>query len=198
MKFENNLSLQMQDIKLVLLNQSHIEPLAALAVNKKIWEYAPDDFYQPEIFKRKWLDKAMTKMANNERTCFVIFRGDQITGSSSYYNIDVDNKTLDIGYTWFDPDYWGTKLNPLSKLILMDHAFYSLQFNRVGFFVDSINLRSCHALKKLDVKQEGILRNHLILSNGRIRHSVVFSVISEEWPETRKNIMKNIEMRSLP
>jgi RimJ/RimL family protein N-acetyltransferase len=186
--------LQMEEITLVLLKQSHTEQLVKLAVNEKIWEYAPELFYKPEVFKNKWLDKAINQMDENKRACFVVLCSDQITGTSSYYDIDMDNKTLNIGYTWFHPDYWGTKINAISKLILIDYAFNSLKFNRVGFCVDSINQRSCNALKKLGIKQEGVLRNHLILSNGRVRNSAVFSVISEEWPEIRKIIMKNIEI----
>ncbi len=193
MIFKNNLTLQMGDINLILLNQSHADQLTKLANNEKIWEYAPDLFYKPEVFKSKWLDKAINEMDENKRVCFVVLCGDQITGTSSYYDIDMNNKTLNIGYTWFHPDYWGTKINAISKLILIDHAFYSLKFNRVGFCIDSINHRSCSALKKLGIKQEGVLRNHLILSNGRVRHSAVFSVICEEWPEIRKIIMKNTE-----
>jgi len=194
MILKNNLILQMGDIKLILLNQNHNDELTKLAGNAKIWEYAPEDFYKPEIFKNKWLDKAINQMDENKRACFVVLYNDQITGTSSYYDIDMDNKTLNIGYTWFHPDYWGMKINAISKLILIDYAFNSLKFNRVGFCVDSINQRSCSALKKLGIKQEGVLRNHLILSNGRIRHSVVFSVIYEEWPEIRKIITKNAEI----
>jgi RimJ/RimL family protein N-acetyltransferase len=137
----------------MLLNQNHTEPLIQLAMHKKIWEYAPHHFYKPEIFKNKWLDKAFFQMAQNERACFVILRNDQITGTSSYYDIDMDNKTLNIGYTWFHTDYWGTRVNVTSKLMLLDYAFNSLKFNRVGFCVDSINQRSCKALQKLGIKK---------------------------------------------
>src|SRR6185437_11299935 len=105
MIFKNNSMLQMGEITLVLLNQSHAEQLMKLATNETIWEYAPELFYKPEVFKNKWLDKAINQMDENKRACFVVLYGDQITGTSSYYDIDMDNKTLNIGYTWFHPDY---------------------------------------------------------------------------------------------
>lgn len=171
-----------------LLNEQHLTQLAALAAEEKIWEYASEPYYFPAIFREKWFDKAIKQMDDKKRICFVISYKDQIIGSSSYYEIDIENKKMSIGYTWFHPSCWGTKINPISKLILLEHAFEVTKMNRIEFSVDSINERSCNALAKLRIKKEGLLRNHLILSNKRIRHSAIFSVICEEWPEIKKGI----------
>jgi RimJ/RimL family protein N-acetyltransferase len=186
MIFENGTVLYRNNVILRMLEESHANQLTELAADKKIWQYAPESFHEPDIFREKWFNKAYANQ--EERICFVIFLGNKMAGSSSYYDIDTDNKKLKIGYTWFHPFFWGSNLNALSKLILLDHSFNNLMFNRAEFCVDSTNLRSCNALQKLGIKQEGILRNHLLLPNGRIRHSAIYSVIREEWPESKKYI----------
>ena len=190
---ENQLSLSKDNVKLTILNNEHEHSLTKLASERRIWEYAPEQYDQPKIFQEKWFKKAVRQMRKKERICFVIFLNDKIVGSSSYYEIDLENKKINIGYTWFHPSVWGTKINPISKLIMLEYAFEALELNRVGFSVDSLNNRSCHALKKLGMKHEGILRNHLVLPNKRIRHSAMFSVIHNEWADVKKRIEKIIE-----
>ncbi len=117
------------------LNKEYENELTALASEKIIWEYAPEQYYQPTIFKEKWFDKAIKQMREGERVCFVIFYNNKMIGSSSYYEIDFYNKKTNIGYTWFHPLVWGTRVNALSKLILFEYAFETLKLNRVGFSV---------------------------------------------------------------
>lgn len=183
-------SLIKSNIVLTVLNESHENALTALASEKAIWEFATENYYEPEIFKKRWFDKAMDQMNSKERVCFVIFHNNKMVGSSSYYEIDLPNKKTNIGYTWFHPKTWGQKINPLSKLIMLEHAFEILKLNRAGFSVDSINKRSCRALEKLGIQYEGTLRNHLVLSDQRIRHSAMFSVTIDEWADTKDRLQK--------
>jgi len=192
MILQNQLKLSKDNIMLTVLNNEHENSLTALASEKIIWEHAPEQYNEPEVFKEKWFNKAIKQMNIEERICFVIFYDNKIVGSSSYYEIDSSNKKTNIGYTWFHPLAWGTKINPLSKLIMLEYAFETLKLNRVGFSVDSVNERSCRALEKLGMKHEGTLRNHLVLPNNRIRHSAMFSVISDEWAEVKINLEKII------
>ncbi|HEV2614664.1 MAG TPA: GNAT family protein [Gammaproteobacteria bacterium] len=174
--------LKKNDVELHVLNESHKQELENLASDSRLWKYAPHPYHEPTVFKEKWLSKT------KERVCFVIFYKNKMIGSSSYYDIDLNNKKLTIGYTWLHPDYWGTKINRQIKLIMLDYAFNTLECIRVEFAVDSLNTPSQNALGKLGIKQEGLLRNHMLLSNGRIRHTYIYSVIPEEWPGIRRNI----------
>ncbi len=183
-----HLILSRNNLKLVALTNEHRNALAEIALEKEIWKYAPHPYDQPEIFEEKWLDKAFAQMQKNERQCFTIFADNKVIGSSSFYEIDLKNKKTNLGYTWFHPSVWGSKMNALSKLILLEYAFETLELNRVGFSIDSLNERSCHAVKKIGIKYEGTLRNDLILHNGRVRDSVIFSVIRNEWPDVKKVI----------
>lgn len=188
MLFCNNLELSKDDIHLRPLTETYFSQLTELASEQKIWEFHPEHYSDPIIFKEKWLNKALRQIDKQERFCFVIFYQNQLVGSSSYYDIDELNKTLNIGYTWYPTSFWGSKINPTTKLLMLSYAFEYLEFHRVGFCVDATNKRSCHALEKLGIKKEGILRNHLVLPDGRVRNSVIMSVIQEEWLDVKQII----------
>ena len=102
-----------------------------------------------------------------------------------YYHIDRGHRRLCIGYTWLIPEVWGTYVNSECKYLLLKHAFEDLNINRVEFMADARNYRSRAALKKLGAREEGILRQHMILENGYVRDTVVFSIIKSEWPEIK-------------
>jgi RimJ/RimL family protein N-acetyltransferase len=173
------------DIELHALNETHISQLETLAQDKSIWKFAT---HEHNRFKEEWINKATLQMQQNKRLCFVIFYQGKMVGSTSYYHIDLDNKKLTIGYTWLHPDYWGSKINRVIKWIMLDYAFEKLGCIRAEFQVDRLNVFSQNALQKIGIKREGILRNHMLLPNGRIRDTYVYSVIPEEWPAVKQNI----------
>jgi len=172
-------------VVLRLLREADMATLTNLAAEKKIWEYAIRSYDDRDVFQEKWLAKAVKQTQAGNRLCFTILADNHIVGSSSYYDIDHHHKTMKMGYTWFHPSVWGTSVNALTKFILFEYAFEKMGFNRIGFSVDSLNQRSCRALEKLGVKREGIMRRDMILPNGRVRDSVIFSVIREEWPDVK-------------
>lgn len=177
-----NLVLTDNKIKLITLSQEHFNALAQVATDKRIWQYAHLDLFEPTLFKEKWFDKAMQQMQKTKRWPFAVMYDDKIVGSTSLYDFDTSHKSLSLGYTWYHPQFWGSRLNTAVKLLLLRHVFEELQFNRVAFYVDEENLRSCKAVLKLGAKQEGILRNHMVRPDNTIRNSVIFSIIRDEWP----------------
>lgn len=181
------------DLNLNVLNEDLVVDLVNLSSDSRIWKFRSEPFHEPQVFKEIWIDKTFKQMQSNKRICYVIYVDKKMAGSSSFYQIDAENKSLNIGYTWFHPDFWGTKANPLTKLIMLEYVFEQLDFNRVEFSVDSVNLPSRKALEKYGIKQEGVLRNHMILSDGRVRDSVIYSVIQQEWPEIKTNIESRVK-----
>lgn len=187
-----NEKLRKDNVTLTLLNEKFIDSLVKLSDDKRIWQYVPEKFHESTVFQENWIHKAIKQIENDKRICFVVSFSEEIVGSSSYYQLDLENKKLNIGYTWFHPKFWGTKVNPLTKLIMLEYAFETLNCVRVEFSVDAVNLPSRKALNNLGIQQEGILRNHLTLSDGRIRDSVIFSVTYQEWPEIKNNIQRRL------
>ena len=119
----------------------------------------------------------------------VVRRSDgQLVGTTRYAHIDPPNRTIEIGYTWYGEDARRTPVNTESKLLLMTHAFETLTANRVWLQTDKSNVRSQEAIARLGAVKEAELRNERILADGRLRTSVVFSVIAEEWPATKRRL----------
>jgi N-acetyltransferase len=72
-------------------------------------------------------------------------------------------------------------MNTACKYLLLEHAFEHLGCLRVEFKTDSLNMPSRAAIRRLGAEEEGILRNHRIYHDGRIRHSALFSITDEAW-----------------
>jgi len=176
-------------VQLEPLNESHRNELYNAAQDERIWSYTVkafgDRFY-------RWFDKAIHCYEQQQHLPFIVrhLPSKKIVGSTRYYDISIEHKRLAIGYTWYIPDVWATHVNPESKLLLLTFAFDELNMNRVEFVTDSRNTRSNAAIKKLGAIEEGILRQHMILDDGYVRDSVVFSIVKPDW-EKVKSILQS-------
>jgi RimJ/RimL family protein N-acetyltransferase len=122
-----------------------------------------------------------------DRMNYAVTVAGRCVGVSSYLTIDPANRSLEIGGTYYAPEARGGPANPSAKRLLMDHAFAS-GARRVQYKVDAINARSRAAVLKLGAVQEGILRRDRVTWTGRIRDTVVFSILAEEWPAVRERL----------
>ena len=113
-------------------------------------------------------------------------------GMTRYLNIEAAHRKLEIGSTWYEPSVWAGPVNPECKLLLMQHAFETLKFNRVEYKTDARNARSRAAIAKLGATQEGIHRKHMIMADGHVRDSVFFSIIDTEWPAVKAGLEKRL------
>lgn len=118
---------------------------------------------------------------------YAVILGGRCLGVSSYLGIDPANQALEIGGTYYHPEVRGGPVNPAAKRLMLDHAFES-GVRRVQFKVDAINARSRAAVLKLGATQEGVLRRDRVTWTGRIRDTVVFSILAEEWPAVRDGL----------
>lgn len=109
----------------------------------------------------------------------------KIIGSSRYLDISRVNKSLEIGWTWYNPNHWRTSVNTETKFLMLQYAFENLDVNRVQFCTDSRNVRSQTAIARLGASKEGVLRKHRIIADGYIRDTVVFSIIKDEWEKLK-------------
>lgn len=119
----------------------------------------------------------------------------EVLGSSSYYNISSENRSLEIGYTWMAAPYRGTNLNPIVKLVMIQAAFEDFGAERVTFVTSSKNLRSQKAMENIGLVREGTFRRDRLIHDGTYRDTVVFSVIRPEWPDFKSNLQTIITNR---
>jgi RimJ/RimL family protein N-acetyltransferase len=126
---------------------------------------------------------------------FTVFlkAGNRVVGSTSYLDVAPKRKIAEIGSTWYSFDIQGTVVNPECKYLLLRHAFEDWGAIRVQLGTDVKNVHSQRAIMKLGAKFEGTLRNHGIRTDGSIRDSLLYSIISEEWPTVKKGLETRIE-----
>ncbi|OGT38674.1 MAG: hypothetical protein A3F12_04615 [Gammaproteobacteria bacterium RIFCSPHIGHO2_12_FULL_38_14] len=187
------ITLTTDHIQLEILNQSHFNELNIVSQDERIWKYTTANV-MGDGFAR-WFNKAIQDFQAGNCLPFVVRRlsDKKLLGSTRYYHIDRRHHRLCIGYTWLIPEVWETYVNSECKYLLLKHAFEDLNVNRVEFMADARNLRSRAAIKKLGAREEGILRQHMILENGYVRDSIVFSIIKSEWPEIKMAFLKKFK-----
>jgi RimJ/RimL family protein N-acetyltransferase len=172
-------------VRLEPLVEAHREPLRIAADDERIWRHTITVARGPGF--DEWFNEAL---AAGHRVPFAVRRlaDDSLIGSTSYLDVVLKHKRLEIGSTWYRPECWATPVNPECKLLLLAHAFDVLGVNRVAFVTDRENERSRAAITKLGAVQEGVLRSHMVVQAGRIRDTVVFSITASEWPAVRERL----------
>jgi len=173
------------------LEPRHHGELARIAdAEPDIWTYMPLDMAAGFAAKLAFIAGENAKGA--WRTYAVRRHQDgALVGSSSYMAIAPADARLEIGATWFAAGARGTAANPEAKLLMLGNAFEA-GYNRVEFKTDSKNARSRAALKKLGATEEGTLRAHMWMPQGRFRDSVYFSILAAEWPQIRAGLERRL------
>ena len=115
-----------------------------------------------------------------------------VIGSTRYLDVQQDDRTVEIGWTWYTPEAWGGVVNPEAKYLLMRHAFEDWHAIRVALKTDIKNLHSQAAIKKLGARYEGTLRNQRVRPDGSYRDTVIFSVIESEWPQVKAGLEQRL------
>ncbi len=113
---------------------------------------------------------------------------DTVVGSTRFMAIDAANRHLEIGSTWIGLAWQRTRVNTEAKYLMLRHALEVFECLRVEFKTDSLNTRSREALLRIGAMQEGTFRSHVITADGRIRHSVWFSITAEDWPDVKTRL----------
>ncbi len=167
----------------------HLEEIKLAAADGQLWQLFFTSVPAPEK-TAEWLSIALQMQEAGTALPFIVrdLRTGQIVGSTRYCNIDSKNQRLEIGYTWYSQSVQRSGINTECKLLLLSHAFETLACIAVEFRTDWFNKRSQAAIERLGAKRDGVLRNHMIQAEGRIRDTVVYSIIQNEWPGVKANL----------
>jgi RimJ/RimL family protein N-acetyltransferase len=174
------------------LATEHAEDLWAVAQAPEIWRWLAD-LNRRERFEQ-WLELSLAAQREGREGIFVVRRraeGD-VVGSSRYLNVRPADRVVEVGWTWFSPAVWRSGVNVEAKLLLLGHAFESLGCVRVELKTDARNERSRAAMEALPAKFEGVMRKHMIVPDVGQRDSAYFSVIDDEWPAVRANLLTRL------
>ncbi|MGW7753007.1 GNAT family N-acetyltransferase [Streptomyces violaceusniger] len=187
----NNNILLGSEVRLVPLSTEHADALFPSASDPEVWRWMPRP--RPETVAQ--LRTMLSQMiADPARRCFAVQRRDDdvVIGSTSLYDLDLDESRAEVGATWFDRSCWGGPYNAESKLLLFSHAFDDLRLVRLALRTDHLNVRSQQALARLGLAYEGTLRSHMRRQDGTRRDSVYYSLLADEWPTVRDTLRARI------
>jgi N-acetyltransferase len=193
-------TLEGQHVRLEPLLPAHEESLIAAANNGELWNSTVTIVPSRDTMAA-YIEAALHGQAIGWELPFVIIRKasghvagteHRVVGTTRFYDIRTSDRRVAIGYTWLSKSAQRTPVNTESKLLLLAHAFEHWRCIRVEFITDVLNEQSRTAILRLGAKEEGILRNHMIMPNGRIRDSACFSIVVEEWPEVRARLVAKL------
>jgi RimJ/RimL family protein N-acetyltransferase len=177
------------------LTGDHREPLrSAAAEDQSIWTYFPINYNGAGAGFDEWFDYTMARYRGNEHYPFAVRRraDERVIGTTRFYDLVPDHRRLAIGSTWYTRDARGTLVNSEVRLLTLTYAFDTLGVNRVELITDPVNLSSRAAMRILGAVEEGVIRQHMIYQDGRVRDSVLFSIVRSEWPAVRGRLLARL------
>lgn len=179
------------------LREAHHDALVAAASDGELWKLWYTTVASPDKM-RAYIDAALDMQNKQTGLPFVIRnnRSGEIVGCTRFMNVDATNRRLEIGSTWHAAGAQRSGINREAKLLLLTHAFGTLQCIAVEFRTHWLNHQSRTAIAALGAKQDGILRNHQRLNDGSFRDTVVFSIIESEWPAVKQHLQHQLAQRN--
>ncbi|MCV6604558.1 MAG: GNAT family N-acetyltransferase [Porticoccaceae bacterium] len=178
-----------EHVTLEPMSTDHVAGLQQACADGDLWKLWYTSVPSPETTEM-YVAEALHGQSNGAMLPFVVCHKEsgRIIGSTRFCNIDSVHQRLEIGYTWYSKSYQRTSVNSECKLLLLQHAFESLQAIAVEFRTHWHNRASRAAIARLGAKQDGVLRNHQRSPDGSYRDTVVFSIINTEWSVVRQNL----------
>lgn len=189
--FTKDYILENEMVELRPLRADDFDHLLPISVNEpEIWIYSLVKASGEENLK-KYIQMALDARAEKKEYPFIVFdkRTQKYVGSSRFYDIQISQATMQLGYTWYSKEAQGTGLNANCKLLMLSFAFDELKMERIEFRADHNNARSIAAMKGIGCKEEGVLRKNVIKMDGGRRDSIILSILKEEWDAGVKELL---------
>ena len=194
MAFVKPVTLRDNGVRLEPLGLEHEQGLAAAAADGELWKIRVTSVPAPAE-TRAYIETALQGREQSHRFAFVVLddASGKVLGTTSYHDIVPAVKRLEIGYTWYAQSVQRTHVNTSIKLLLLAHAFGSLDCEVVGWRTDNYNFASQRAIERLGAKKDGVIRGHALRRDGTIRDTVMYSMRVGEWPEARAQLLYLLE-----
>ncbi len=190
----DSFSVEGQHVTVAPLSASHHDDLAEAAADGQLHRLWYTMVPKPEGVMAEIERRLALREAGSMLPFAIIDNASgRAVGMTTYMNIDAANRRLEIGSTWYRKSVQRTPLNTECKLLLLQHAFEQLDCICVEFRTHFINTQSRRAIERLGAKLDGILRSNMIMANGTIRDTAVYSIIQSEWPTVKANLVWRLE-----
>ena len=189
--------LQGRHVRLEPLQPAHLPGLAAAIEDGQLWTIRETLVPHPRDLNGFMQQAAAAVAAGRERVFATLdVASGRVAGSTRFRCIELQHKRAEIGFTFLGASWQRTALNSEAKYLMLEHAFERCGLNRVELLTDVRNSRSRAAIQRLGAREEGILRSHMVMRDGHVRDTVVYSVIAAEWPSLKQALQ--LRMQSYP
>ncbi|WP_249661278.1 GNAT family N-acetyltransferase [Lysinibacillus fusiformis] len=180
------IALENSIVKLKPLELNDLSGILEAASYPEIWSHMSTTI-EKMVDVNNFVENALLMRRNKTEFPFVIVdkKTGEIIGSTRFMDIDDTHQRVEIGTTWLTPAYWRTAINTNCKYLLLQYCFETLHLQRVQIKTDHENSQSQKAIERIGATKEGVLRNHIIRKDGTTRHTVMYSITLEEWPQVK-------------
>jgi N-acetyltransferase len=181
-------------VRLEPLGLQHEDGLWVASRDERTWRWLSIVQPQTRAELRAYLDEALANAAAGTEMPFATIRrdGGRVLGSTRFLALRPEHRSVEIGWTWLTPEAWGTGINVEAKLLMLEHAFQTFGCLRVELKTDALNDRSRAAMEALPAQFEGGHRKAMLVRGGQRRDSAWYSVLDEEWPAVRENLLRRL------
>jgi N-acetyltransferase len=183
-------TLRSERVNLEPLAQRHFDDLTDAVQDGALWTLWYTSVPSPQGMQAE-IERRLTLQAAGAMLPFTVIDNTtgRAVGMTTYMNVDANNRHVEIGSTWYRKSVQRTALNTRCKLMLLTHAFETLDCIAVEFRTHAFNHQSRRAIERLGAKLDGVLRSHQFASNGTLRDTYVYSIIASEWPTVKANLV---------
>ena len=185
---EHPLILQGTKVVLLPLEEKHFAGLLEATNIESIWTYLPVPAKDKDALLLALGEAIAGRVAGTQYPFVVVDKATKkIIGSTRFLKLHQEFRNLEIGWTWYLPEYWGTGINDECKLLMLTYCFEVLNTVKVQIVANDKNMRSRKAIERIGGRFEGVLRNQVIRYDGK-RSSAYYSIIDEEWQDVKLNL----------
>lgn len=198
MAFVEPVELRGRHVSLEPLSAEHNEALKAAAADGELWNLRVTSVPRPEQMEANTAYRLGLR-AQGTMMPFVVRRQSDaaIVGATTYMNIATEHRRVEIGSTWYAKSAQRTVINTEAKLLLLTHAFEQLDCIAVEFRTHRMNRQSRTAIERLGAKLDGVLRSHMIVRDGELRDTCVYSITAPEWPTIKAELLSKVSATAL-
>ncbi len=197
--FASPVMLQGHGLRLEPLGLQHEPGLRAAAADGELWNLRVTSVPRPED-TAAYIQLALDMQTRGERLPWAVVDANigRVLGCTSYHDLIPAVRRVEIGWTWYARSVQRSHVNTAAKLLLMEHAFETLNCSVVGWRTDILNLASQRAIERLGARKDGVLRSHALRRDASIRDTVMYSLLAAEWPAVRDRLRARLQAGATP
>ncbi|WP_341323118.1 GNAT family protein [Solibacillus sp. FSL H8-0523] len=187
------INLENEIVQLRPVQLADIDAITVAANDPRIWPHLSVTLLDRTSVEN-YVKKAIAEREQGISYMFAVIdkKTGELVGCTSFLDIALTHKRLEIGSTWYTPSVWRTAINTNCKFLLLQYCFEELQLHRVQIKTGHENTRSQQAIERIGAQKEGVLRNHMIKKEGTIRHTVMYSIILGDWPQVKQRFIDQL------